>query len=129
MFGVWLHWFPTSGTSSYGSNVDPVSAFVDHLQHLILPMCVLAVSFIAGWSRYMRSSMIDVVKQDYMRTARAKGVGTSSLMVRHALRNAIIPLITVVALDFGAVPGGATIAEGILARPGLRLRLVRALEL
>ena len=84
IFGVWLHWLPTSGTSTYGYTQDPVSAFVDHLQHLILPMCVLAISFIAGWSRYMRSSMIDVVKQDYMRTARAKGGG--DLLVNGASR-------------------------------------------
>ena len=129
IFGVWLHWFPTSGTSNYATNLDPVSAFVDHVQHLILPMLVLAISFIAGWSRYMRSSMIDVVKQDYMRTARAKGVGTSSLMVRHALRNAVIPLITIVALDFGAVAGGATITEGIFAWPGMGLLFFQALQI
>ena len=129
IFGVWLHWFPTSGTSSFGYYQDPATAFLDHLQHLILPMCVLAISFIAGWSRYMRSSMIDVVKQDYMRTARAKGVGTSTLMARHALRNAIIPLITVVALDFGAVAGGATITEGIFAWPGMGLLFFQSLEI
>ncbi len=115
--------------SAHGYTLDPVSAFVDHLQHLILPMCVLAISFIAGWSRYMRSSMIDVVKQDYIRTGRAKGVGTSALMMRHALRNAIIPLITVVALDFGAVAGGATITEGIFAWPGMGLLFFQSLEI
>jgi peptide/nickel transport system permease protein len=129
IFGVWLHWFPTSGTSTYGYTLDPVSALVDHLQHLFLPMLVLAISFIAGWSRYMRSSMIDVVKQDYIRTGRAKGVGTSSLMLRHALRNAIIPLITIVALDFGAVAGGATITEGIFAWPGMGLLFFQSLEI
>ena len=129
IFGVWLHWFPTSGTSSYGYTLDPLSAFWDHIQHLILPMLVLSISFIAGWSRYMRSSMIDVVKQDYMRTARAKGVGTASLMMRHALRNAIIPLITIVALDFGAVAGGATITEGIFAWPGMGLLFFQSLEI
>ena len=67
----------------------------------------------------MRSSMIEVIKQDYIRTARAKGVNPSSLLFRHALRNAIIPLITVVAIDFGAVAGGATITEGIFAWPGM----------
>jgi peptide/nickel transport system permease protein len=129
IFGVWLHWFPTSGTSNYATNIDPVSAFVDHVQHLMLPMLVLAISFIGGWSRYMRSSMIDVVKQDYIRTGRAKGVSTSSLMVRHALRNAVIPLITVVAIDFGAVAGGATITEGIFAWPGLGLLFFQSLEI
>ena len=67
----------------------------------------------------MRSSMIDTTKQDYMRTARAKGVSLTSSLVRHALRNAVIPLITVVAIDFGALAGGATITEGIFAWPGM----------
>ncbi len=76
----------------------------------------------------MRSSMIEVVKQDYMRTARAKGVGPVSILVRHALRNAVIPLITVVALDFGAVAGGATITEGVFAWPGMGLLFISSLE-
>jgi peptide/nickel transport system permease protein len=129
IFLLGLFWFPTSGTSNYATNIDPLSAFVDHIQHLILPMLVLAISFVGGWSRYMRSSMIDVVKQDYIRTGRAKGVTTSALMVRHALRNAVIPLITIVALDFGAVAGGATITEGIFAWPGLGLLFFQSLAI
>ncbi len=119
IFGVWLKVLPTSGTQTLGVQFNPVSAFLDHLQHLILPVLTLAALSIAGWSRYMRSSMIEVVKQDYIRTARAKGVGTASAMFRHALRNAVIPLITVVAIDFGAVAGGATITEGVFAWPGM----------
>src|SRR5260370_38630656 len=92
-------------------------------------MVVLAISFVGGWSRYMRSSMIDVVKQDYIRTGRAKGVTTSALMVRHALRNAVIPLITIVALDFGAVAGGATITAGIFAWPGVGLLFFQPLAI
>ena len=76
----------------------------------------------------MRSSMIDVVKQDYIRTARAKGVNTISLMVGHALRNAVIPLITVVAIDFGSVAGGAAITEGIFAWPGMGSLFLGSLE-
>ncbi len=128
LFGVLLHWLPTSGMSTLGYNLDPFDAFVDHFQHLILPMLVLSISFIAGWSRYMRSSMIDVVKQDYMRTARAKGVSQSAILFRHALRNALIPLVTVVAIDFGAVAGGATITEGIFAWPGMGLLFISSLE-
>jgi peptide/nickel transport system permease protein len=127
IFGVWLHILPTSGTATLGYTFDPFNAFLDHLEHLILPMLVLAITFIAGWSRYMRSSMIEVVKQDYMRTARAKGVGQTSLLIRHALRNAVIPLITVVALDFGQVAGGATITEGIFAWPGMGLLFINSL--
>ena len=76
----------------------------------------------------MRSSMIDVVKQDYMRTARAKGVSTASMLFRHALRNAVIPLITVVAIDFGSVAGGATITEGIFSWPGMGSLFLNSLE-
>lgn len=128
IFGVWLQWLPTSGTARLGFTMTPVEYFVDQLKHLILPMSVLAISFIAGWSRYMRSSMIEVVKQDYMRTARAKGVSGTSLLMRHAFRNAVIPLITIVALDFGAVAGGATITEGIFAWPGMGLLFIDSLD-
>ena len=129
IFGVVLHVLPTSGMETLGYQLSPIDAFVDHLQHLIMPMIVLSIAFIAGWSRYMRSSMIEVVKQDYMRTARAKGVGPTTLLVRHALRNAVIPLITVVALDFGAVAGGATITEGVFAWPGMGLLFFQSLEI
>jgi len=128
IFGVWLHWLPTSGTQSFGYTFDPFSAFLDHLSHLVLPMSVLAITFIAGWSRYMRSSMIEVIKQDYIRTARAKGVAPVPVLVRHALRNAVIPLITVVAIDFGAVAGGAAITEGVFAWPGMGKLFIDSLE-
>ena len=127
IFGVWLHILPTSGTATLGYSFDPFNAFLDHLEHLLMPMLVLAVTFVAGWSRYMRASMIDVVKQDYMRTARAKGVAPVPLLIRHAIRNAVIPLITVVALDFGAVAGGAAITEGVFAWPGMGLLFLDSL--
>jgi len=101
---------------------------VDHLEHLILPVTALSILFIAGWSRYLRSSMIEVVKQDYMRTARAKGVDSRTLLMRHALRNAVIPMITIVALDFGAIAGGATITEGVFAWPGMGLLFIDSLN-
>lgn len=129
VFGVALKWFPTSGTESVAVTfTNPFSAFLDHLWYLVLPMTVLAIAFIAGWSRYMRSSMIEVVKQDYMRTARAKGVGPVAVLFRHALRNALIPLITVVALDFGSVAGGAAITEGVFAWHGMGLLFLDSLD-
>jgi len=128
IFGVTLQWLPTSGTGSYGLTLSPWASLFDHLQHLILPVIALSILFIAGWSRYMRSSMIEVVKQDYMRTARAKGVGQVSLLMRHAFRNAVIPLITIVALDFGAIAGGATITEGVFAWPGMGLLFIASLN-
>src|SRR5215467_918115 len=119
IFGVWLHILPTSGTETLGYTLGPLDSFVDRFEHMILPVLTLATISIAGWSRYMRSSTIEVSKQDYMRTARAKGLAPAPLLIRHALRNAVIPLITVVAIDFGAVAGGATITEGVFAWPGM----------
>jgi peptide/nickel transport system permease protein len=114
--------------STLGYSFNPIEGFFDHFEHLLMPMLVLATLFIAGWSRYMRSSMIETVKQDYMRTARAKGVSTVSILFRHALRNAVIPLITVVALDFGAVAGGATITEQVFAWPGMGSLFIDSLD-
>lgn len=128
IFGVQLHLLPVSGTATLGYAFDPFNTFLDHLLHLILPTIALSLLFIAAWSRYMRSSMIDVVKQDYMRTARAKGVSTSAMVIKHALRNAVIPLITVVAIDFGSVAGGAVITEGIFNWPGLGSLFIGSLD-
>jgi len=128
IFAVQLHWLPVSGTTTLGYTFDPFNSFLDRLVHLILPVLALSILFVAGWSRYMRSSMIDVTKQDYMRTARAKGVSPTDALVRHALRNAVIPLITVVAIDFGAIAGGATITEGIFAWPGMGTLFLNSLE-
>lgn len=119
IFAVQLHLLPVSGTSTSGITFDPFNTFLDGFLHIILPVLTLSVLFIAGWSRYMRSSMIEVVKQDYIRTARAKGVKMTTILARHALRNAVIPLITVVAIDFGSVAGGAVLTEGIFAWPGM----------
>jgi len=128
IFGIWLHWLPTSGTTTFGVTFNAFNAAWDHIDHLILPTSVLAITFIATWSRYMRASMIEVKRQDYIRTARAKGVSSSSLIFRHALRNAVIPLITVVAIDFGAVAGGATITEGVFAWPGMGQLFLQSLD-
>ena len=128
IFGISLHWLPTSGTATLGVTFDPFDAAWDHFNHLILPMMVLAITFIATWSRYMRASMIEVKRQDYMRTARAKGVSSSSLILHHALRNAVIPLITVVAIDFGSVAGGAAITESVFAWPGMGQLFLQSLD-
>lgn len=128
IFGVWLKWLPTSGTTTYGVTFDAFNAAWDHFNHLILPTSVLAITFIASWSRYMRASMIEVKKQDYLRTARAKGVSPSNLVFRHAMRNAVIPLITVVAIDAGAIAGGAAITESVFAWPGMGQLFIQSLD-
>jgi peptide/nickel transport system permease protein len=111
---------PTFGASAADTTgFSVLENFEDRALHLFLPTFVLSLAFIAGWSRYLRSSMLDVIKQDYIRTARAKGLGSRVIFFRHALRNALIPFITQVALDFGAIAGGATITETVFGYPGL----------
>lgn len=106
-------------SSAVTNGFTPLDNFQDRALHLILPMVCLSLIFIAGWSRYLRSSMLDVVKQDYIRTAKAKGLPGRTVFFRHALRNALIPLLTQVAIDFGAIFGGAVITETVFAWPGL----------
>ncbi len=120
IFGVQLRLLPVFGQSSPVTNGF---SFFDHVEdyaiHLILPAIVLSILFIAGWSRYLRSSMLDTVKQDYVRTARSKGLSSRVIFFRHALRNALIPFITVVAIDFGGIASGAVITETVFAWPGI----------
>ncbi len=89
---------------------------------------MLSLLFIAQWSRYLRSSMLDTVKQDYVRTARAKGLSSRTVFFRHALRNALIPFITVVAIDFGGIASGAVITETVFAWPGIGLLFIDSLD-
>jgi peptide/nickel transport system permease protein len=110
-----LGWFPTGGMSTEGAP----ATFWDSLHHLVLPVLVISLVFIAAWSRYLRASMLEVLRQDYLRTARAKGVRRLRIILKHALRNALIPLVTVVALDVGGIFGGAVITESIFSWPGL----------
>ncbi|HEU5347897.1 MAG TPA: ABC transporter permease [Ktedonobacterales bacterium] len=120
IFGVQLHMLPVFGQSSPDTTgFTFFDHIVDYAVHLILPMIVLAILFIAGWTRYLRSSMLDTVKQDYVRTARAKGLSSRRIFFLHALRNALIPFITVVAIDFGGIASGALITETVFAWPGL----------
>jgi peptide/nickel transport system permease protein len=92
---------------------------IDRIRHLVLPMLVLSVQLIAFYSRYMRASMLEVLHSDYLRTARAKGLRERRVIVRHAMRNALIPLTTQVALDVGAIAGGLIITEAIFEYPGM----------
>jgi peptide/nickel transport system permease protein len=115
VFAIQFKLFPTGGMGTDGA---PPSV-LDGLHHLILPIVVLSFAFIASWSRYLRSSMLEVLHQDYLRTARAKGLARLRIIVKHAVRNALIPLVTVVALDFGSIFGGAVITETIFSWPGL----------
>jgi peptide/nickel transport system permease protein len=113
------------------SSPEPGGGFhflVDRIQHLAIPVVVLSVLSIAQFSRYMRGSMLEVVNSDYVRTARAKGLREGTVVMKHAFRNALIPLTTVIALDFGALFGGAIVTETIFALDGMGLYFIGALQ-
>jgi peptide/nickel transport system permease protein len=109
---------PAAGTLLALLNAQPGS-FVDRAVHLILPTTVLSLLFMAQWSRFMRSSMLEVLRQDYVRTARAKGLLERVVIVRHALRNALIPVITIVVFQLPTIFGGAILTETVFVYPGM----------
>jgi peptide/nickel transport system permease protein len=133
LFGVyltkWLHLtepiFYTAGLTKPGSQGFDL---LDRLRHLVLPMLVLSVQIVAYYSRYIRASMLEVLHSDYLRTARAKGLTERRVIVRHAMRNALIPLTTQVALDVGAIAGGLIITEAIFEYPGMGRFFVNAIS-
>jgi peptide/nickel transport system permease protein len=100
---------------------------LDYARHLVLPVMTLTVQIIAEWSRFQRAAMLDVMGADYVRTARAKGVPRRKVVTHHALRNALIPLITVMAIDIGALFGGVIITEQIFSIPGMGRLFIDAL--
>lgn len=100
---------------------------LDYLRHLVLPVATLTVQIVASWSRYQRAAMLDVLSSDYIRTARAKGVPWRKVVLKHGLRNALIPLVTVVAVDAGMLIGGLVVTEQIFAVPGMGRLFVSAL--
>jgi peptide/nickel transport system permease protein len=125
IFAVWIPWFPAGGMMTPG--VAPGwPAIWDRVLHLVLPVVVLATFNTAGWARYMRSSMLEVIRQDYVRTARAKGNPEPVVINRHALRNALIPIITLVALSIPATLGGALLTETVFSWPGMGLLFYQA---
>lgn len=119
-FGVKLGWLPISGLHSLGSEaLPPLARFADLVKHLILPVAVATFGSLAGLSRYMRSNMLEVIRQDYITTARAKGLTERAVIYRHALRNALLPVITLLGFSLPGLIGGSVIFETIFAIPGM----------
>jgi peptide/nickel transport system permease protein len=119
IFGVNLGWLPPSGYGDFG---------LDRLKHMILPTVVLGVFLAPVTERLVRSGVLDALTQDYVRTARAKGVKERTVLVRHAFRNSIIPVITVLGLQFGQLLGGAVITESVFAWPGVGLLAIESIR-
>ncbi|MBW7454921.1 ABC transporter permease [Paenibacillus sepulcri] len=114
-FAVKLNWLPLSDMWTMGMEGN----LGNLLLHLVLPVTVLALGFLASYSKYARSSMLEVLNQDYIRTARAKGLKERRVIFRHALRNALIPIITVLGLDLPILVGGAVLTESVFNWPGM----------
>ncbi len=117
----WSKWFgqpllPTSGMYPPGHEGFDLLLM---LKYMILPIIVVSIQTIAAYSRYMRASLLDVLNSDYLRTARAKGISERRVLVKHALRNAMVPIVTLAALDIGAIVGGLIITENIFEYPGM----------
>jgi peptide/nickel transport system permease protein len=120
LFGVKLDWLPISGFRSLNySYLTPLGQILDISKHLVLPIFVSAFGGLAGMSRYMRSNMLEVIRQDYITTARAKGLDEKTVIFKHALRNALLPLITILGLSVPGLIGGSVIFETIFAIPGM----------
>jgi peptide/nickel transport system permease protein len=114
LFSVKLGWLPTSGRETVGD-----ATVLDQIRHLIMPGLVLSLVFIAGWSRYMRSSLLSVIRKEYILTARARGLRERSIIWVHAVKNALIPVVSVMALDLAGLFSGAVITETVFAWPGI----------
>ena len=142
IFAVRLHWLPSIGREDIlATRAHPTGFFIldaiiesdpgalwDAIKHLILPVAAGALGWIAWYSRFLRSSMLDVIHQDYLRTARAKGLPERWVLYRHALRNAVIPLVTLLALDLPYVISGAVFVEMLFAWPGMGRLFYQAAE-
>jgi peptide/nickel transport system permease protein/oligopeptide transport system permease protein len=113
VFSLWLGWLPTGGVGGW--------------RHFVLPAVTLAAPSIAILARLVRSTMLEVLREDYIRTARAKGAATGRVLIGHALRNALIPVVTVLGLQTGQLLGGAVLTESVFAWPGIGRMLVRAI--
>jgi len=119
-FGVKLEWLPISGFRSiYFDELSTLEQFIDIARHLILPVFVSAFGGLAGISRYTRSNMLEVIRQDYITTARSKGLEERWVIYKHALRNALLPVITILGLSIPGLIGGSVIFESIFAIPGM----------
>ncbi len=142
IFAVFIHAFPVAGivdvrltgapflTADYNAwfGQHPIAGILDILAHIVLPATTIAIVGIAGDSRFMRSSMLDAIHQDYVRTARAKGLSERVVVLKHALRNALLPVITNIAIELPLLFSGAVVTEAIFSWPGMGQLFFQALE-
>ncbi len=119
LFAITLGWLPAGGFEEVGAGLSGPARILDIARHLVLPTVTLALIFLATYLRIMRASMLEVMNLDFVRTARAKGLGETAIVIRHALRNALLPMVTLVGLQAGTMLGGSVVVESVFALPGL----------
>jgi peptide/nickel transport system permease protein len=128
LFGVKLGWLPIGGYSTQGMDTANIfMRFLDHLKYLIMPAIVLGLQGMASWTRYTRSSLLEVLRMDYVRTARAKGLPERTVIYKHALRNALIPVITLLMLSIPGLFSGAVLTETVFSMFGIGRLLYTAI--
>jgi len=126
VFGVWLGWFPTKYDTTL--KVTDWASLIKQLRQMAMPVMVLGLANAAAISRYMRSSMLENMKQDYVRTARAKGMSERTVVLKHVLRNSMIPVVTIIALGIPSIFGGAIITENLFGVNGIGAALIGAIH-
>lgn len=119
LFSITLGWLPSGGFEDVGAGKTGLARVADIALHLVLPTVTLALIFLATYLRIMRASMLEVTSLDFVRTARAKGLAETAVVIRHALRNALLPMVTLIGLQAGTMLGGSVVVESVFALPGL----------
>jgi peptide/nickel transport system permease protein len=119
VFSVWLGWLPSFGMETVGANLHGWAAVADTAQYLVLPGLTLGLFYMAVYARLTRSAMLDVAGQDFIKTARAKGVPEGRILRRHILRNALLPVVTLAGIQAGQLIGGSVLVETVFAWPGI----------
>lgn len=119
LFAVHLQWLPAGGYESVGEGLTGLARALDIARHFVLPTLTLGLIFLAIYLRIMRASMLEVLTLDFVRTARAKGLDETRVVVRHVLRNAMLPMVTLIGLQAGTMLGGSVVVESVFSLPGL----------
>ena len=119
LFSVHLGWLPSGGMESIGAGHQGLALVLDVARHMIMPVATLSLFYVAVYTRIMRASMLEVFNQDYVTTARAKGLSERRITVRHVLRNALLPVVTLVGVQIGGMLGGSVLVETVFSWPGL----------
>jgi peptide/nickel transport system permease protein len=128
VFALWLGWLPAQGMTSVRESYMGLDNILDILKHLILPLFVLSTRYIAINSRMTRASMLEVLREDYITTARSKGLSEKTVIIRHAFRNALLPVVTVIGVNFGFLLSGSALVETVFSWPGVGLLTYKSID-